>query len=47
MKVLSNRAASEWKKDTTNYTGQDLIILGRLLCGMNASLIDRISPISV
>jgi hypothetical protein len=47
MKVLSNRAVLEWEKDPETYTGQDLLILGRLLCGVNAPLIDRISPIAV
>ncbi|XP_046634836.1 uncharacterized protein LOC124313970 isoform X1 [Daphnia pulicaria] len=46
MKVLSNRAVLEWEKDPETYTGQDLLILGRLLCGVNAPLIDRISPIA-
>lgn len=46
MKILSNLAVFEWEKDPENYTGQDLMILGHLLCAMNASLIDRISPIA-
>lgn len=47
MEVLSNRVALEWKQGTQFYTGEDLMLLGRLLCGMNASLIDSIPAISV
>ena len=47
MQVLSNRVAVEWKQGSQFYTGQDLMILGRLLCGMNASIIDKIPSTSV
>ena len=47
MEVLSNRVAVEWKQGPQFYTGQDLMILGRLLCGMNASHIEKIPKISV
>ena len=47
MQVLSNRVAVEWKQGPQFYTGQDLMILGRLLCGMNASIIDKIPSTSV
>lgn len=47
MKVLSDRVASEWMRGTNNYTSQELMILGRLLCGMNSSSILQIPSTSV
>lgn len=47
MKVLSDRVASEWLRGTNNYTSQELMILGRLLCGMNSSSILQIPSTSV
>lgn len=44
MIVISEVVLETWGKDAEDLTEYDLASLGRLLCTLNSSFIDRIQP---
>lgn len=47
LELIANRVVLDWRTGPELYTGQDLMTLGRLICGMNTSSVSRIPTTSV
>lgn len=47
MEALASNAITQYNKSMSEYTGLDLMVLGRILCGINASLINEVPTVSV
>lgn len=47
LEMIANRVVLDWKMGPELYTAQDLMTLGRLICGMNSTSVSRIPTTSV
>lgn len=47
MEALADKAVVQYSKNVSEYTGFDLTVFGRILCGMKVTFIDKVPAVSV